>query len=152
MENHIKGSFKLQIIFGGILPLSIGGIIYTLFRDTKIYLFDFFRYFNLLNEVNEIKGKVFNIKILLPEWFIYSLPDGLWLFAYVSILMAIWKNSLSFKNLVFILNIPIIGILSELLQKSKLINGTFDPIDLLLYIIGTLIPLFIFKQTKINLS
>lgn len=67
----------------------------------------------------------------MPEWFRFSLPDGLWILAYLLMIDA----ALPDRNdkFVWISAIPMIGILSELLQWAGLFQGIFDPVDLLFY-------------------
>ena len=55
------------------------------------------------------------------------------------------------KDSMIVLLIPsLLGILSEILQKTKLINGTFDPIDLSFYIIGGFFGFLLIISLNIN--
>lgn len=67
-----------------------------------------------------------------PDWCRFALPDGLWAAAYVICIGAVWR----FEYPACIppaMIIPAIGILSEILQAIRLLPGTFDWIDLVMY-------------------
>ena len=66
----------------------------------------------------------------LPDWFLYSLPDGIWLFSYLSVLLLIWDNKISKHNIHWVLLIPSIAIFSEIGQLFEIVSGTFDITDL----------------------
>lgn len=82
----------------------------------------------------------------MPGWFLYSLPDGLWIFSYICLILYIWKNTLTKQNLIWIFIIPFIAVFSEFAQLFKIIPGKFDNIDLLFYTLGLLLPLIIFYK------
>ncbi|GAA5087087.1 hypothetical protein GCM10023210_09710 [Chryseobacterium ginsengisoli] len=50
-------------------------------------------------------------------------------------------------NLFWIGIIPLIAVCSELGQFAGFIQGTFDALDLVFYIIGSIMPLLLFKQS-----
>ena len=88
----------------------------------------------------------------LPKWFVYSLPDGLWIFSYVCLMQYIWAETAIKKSLPWILVVPIIAILSELGQTINLISGTFDIIDLLFYVMFSIIPFLLHNFLTIKQS
>ena len=55
-----------------------------------------FNWFNLLS-VNEttdlIRGALSPLKDFLPEWIVFSLPDGLWVYSFSSSLLIIWRDN-----------------------------------------------------------
>ena len=108
------------------IPLFIGCLIYVLFRtDTLLY--------------NKIFGNFFSPigspKTFLQKIIIFSLPDGLWAMSYTMLIFHL-RNDKTFKTLIWSILIPVIGILSEIGQLYYLIPGTFDIIDLIMYIIA----------------
>ena len=108
------------------IPLFIGCLIYVLFRtDTLLY--------------NKLFGNFFSPigspKTFLQKIIIFSLPDGLWAMSYTMIISHL-RNDKTFKTLIWSILIPVIGILSEIGQLYYLIPGTFDIIDLIMYIIA----------------
>ena len=76
----------------------------------------------------------------LPSWFLYSLPDALWVFAFTNFMLAIWQDRFTFHSIFWILLAPTVGIFSELGQAVNIIPGTFDLTDLLLLITASLLP------------
>lgn len=82
----------------------------------------------------------------LPNWLLYSVPDGMWIFSYVTLILAIWKNCITRENIFWLIVIPLVAVLSEFGQMAGIIPGTFDIIDVLLYVLGFLLPIFIFKK------
>ena len=108
------------------IPLFIGCLIYVLFRtDTLLY--------------NKLFGNFFSPigspKTFLQKIIIFSLPDGLWAMSYTMLIFHL-RNDKTFKTLIWSILIPVIGILSEIGQLYYLIPGTFDIIDLIMYIIA----------------
>jgi hypothetical protein len=71
-----------------------------------------------------------------PEWFIYSLPGGLWAFAYALIINGIWWESHSLRKYFWMATVPVLVIGFELLQGAGLLRGTFCFTDLALGIVG----------------
>lgn len=74
-----------------------------------------------------------------PEWVVYSLPDALWLTAYLLVINAIWKNKNMPYYKLFVYLMPGIAIATELCQYIGVCPGTFDYADLIAYIIPLLI-------------
>jgi len=55
---------------------------------------------------------------------------------------------MNYESIFWIFIVPFIAILSEFLQLFNLISGTFDFIDLLFYILGTIIPIILYIRTN----
>ncbi len=108
------------------IPLFIGCLIYVLFRtDTLLY--------------NKLLG-IFFTPIASPNTFlqriiVFSLPDGLWAMSYTMLIFHLRKDK-TVRTLIWSIIIPIVGILSEIGQLYYLIPGTFDIIDLIMYIVA----------------
>jgi hypothetical protein len=113
---------KKQIFTQVILPLFIGTLIYILFRPLHQI------FWGLLNiPPIEAVNKFAISNINLPSWFIYNLPNGLWLFSFIKTISFLKYSSKS--NL--LLSIPIlISVLYEIGQFTKLLPGTFDITDI----------------------
>ena len=102
-------------------------------------MFDWFRGLGISNFINSIR--VDSDKQNLYGWLKNSMPAGLWLFSYLLIIDSIWGKKKIAVYWCFLYILPVIAILSELMQYFKLLPGTFDIIDLLSY--GFAIVLFI---------
>lgn len=134
-----------QTILGHVTTLLLGGLIYILFRQETLQMFGWFDSINLLGIISELRELTIPMKKYLPEWFIYSLPDGLWVFSYVSGLMLVWDNHINKSNFFWIILIPFLSLSSEFVQFYNLIPGTFDLMDMTFYLIGAVLPIIIFK-------
>ena len=129
--------------------LTIGGCIYLFFRSDTLFMFNWVDSISLTNILETLRNDTLPIRENLPNWFIYSLPDGLWISSYVFIMFSIWGESLSSDSIVWLLLIPIAAMLSEFGQLIHIIPGTFDALDLICYSIGFSLPaLLLIKYYK----
>ena len=108
------------------VPLIIGCLIYTLFRT------DYIIYNKLLG--NLFKPLTF-ADTFLERVIVFSLPDGLWAMSYTILIFHIRKDK-TVRTIIWSLIIPVIGAFSEIGQFYLLIPGTFDFIDLIMYIVA----------------
>lgn len=121
-----------------ILPLIIGGLIYISFRSTTLKMFIWVKYIGIDSIISTIRQKLSYLKLYLPSWTYYSLPDGLWVYSFTSALIILWNNK--FKIAKFWLLIPLFsGAIIEVAQGLKIIRGTFDILDLTLSIVASLL-------------
>ena len=137
---------KRQLFFGHLLTLLIGGVIYLAFRTDSLLMFKWFSAASIDTPIELIRGMTLTAKNSLPDWFLFSLPDGLWIFSYTSLVLLIWRNKINRENFFWIAIIPILIILSELGQLFNIVPGTFDLIDVLLYSLGAILPILIFTE------
>lgn len=127
----------IDIIINIIIPLGVGVIIYYLCRQHSIYF---------LKCVDEIFDLNKPAKIVLPNWIVYNLPDGLWNFAFTSIILIIWKRELKIKNLLWFLFPVLVAIILEFFL------GTYDILDMIFIIIGGVLPIIINTKIKIFIN
>lgn len=129
----MKANILLSYTVSSILLLT-GGLIYLLYRPFTLRMFKWFN----LNDSTEWLVKLRSlVPTSVPDWFVYALPDGLWSCAYVIAVGAIWRFAIP-QCVWATLLIPLIGIISELLQKMKILPGVYDRADLIAYSLGTL--------------
>lgn len=115
--NHIRFIF-VRIA----LPVVFGIGIYILFRG--VYLIDpYERFFPVLS-------------FRPPDWFIYNLPDGLWLYALLHTLNLVWHEYGSIEWFIWLGIAVLLAISAEFFQEIQLISGTFDWRDIGAYIIA----------------
>ena len=91
-----------------------------------------------------------NVAYEFPAWFIYALPDGLWTCSYIIFIGTIWQFNV--RNCIWVVSlIPIVGLVSEILQGIQILPGVFDWLDVLAYGIGWIGGVFYLKfvQQKI---
>lgn len=131
---------KIILFSGCILSISIGAIIYALFREdtyiSKIILkfVDLSKWKHMFNYVDSNFTK-------------YYLPDYLWAFS-LSCGICIILNPIN-KQQLFSCTFSsfLIGTIYELLQASNIITGTGDIIDIALYFLAALtINLILIKE------
>jgi len=139
---------KIQIIIGHVFTLLLGGLIYILFRQDTLKMFSWFDNINVSAAISELRLCTVPLSGHFPNWFLYSLPDGLWLFSYLSVLLAVWDNVISKHNIHWLLLVPMIAIFSEIGQLFEIVPGTFDIFDLIFYLLGTVLPILIFTNSK----
>ena len=141
---------KKQLLFGHLLTLILGGLIYISFRTDSLVMFKWFAALSLDTPIEYLRETTMTVNRLFPNWFLFSLPDGLWIFSYISLILLIWGNNINKRNLFWIFLIPFIAISSELGQLFNIIPGTFDPIDLTFYITGAISPFIIFTNNLLS--
>lgn len=136
-----------QLYIGHILTLLCGSLIYILFRTSNLKMFVWFEKINILIFINKVRSFTTIYAYKLPNIILYALPDGLWLFSYVNLVLFLWKNKIKYENLFWLFIVPIIAIISELAQIIKLVPGTFDSSDLFMYFLGTTLPFIIYRKS-----
>lgn len=62
-------------------PFIVGVIIYILFRSRKLFYYQFINFLGLSENVDLLRKEVWKYRKYIPNWVIYSLPDGLWMFS-----------------------------------------------------------------------
>jgi hypothetical protein len=72
-------------------------------------------------------------RLHLPGWVRYSLPDALWQLAFCLVMLAVWQGAPRSRRQIFFCVLPAgLGAAIELGQKAGLVEGVFDPVDLVL--------------------
>ena len=132
--------------------LTIGIAIYLLFRISSLKIFSWLNFVNINFLDSKIRKIAFHYSQNLPDWFLYSLPDGLWISSYIFLMFYIWNFRINFKSLFWITIIPFTAILSEILQSFRIISGTLDYVDLTFYILGLTLPFLIYIKKIILIN
>jgi len=107
------------------IALITGGIIYLLFRPNEALFFRWMRTLGFNSLISYFRQISLSINLNLPEWVVYSLPNGLWAFAYALLITLIWADSKSRFRYFWIASIPILVLGFEILQFAGTIPGTF---------------------------
>ena len=141
-KNLIIPGTKILLILA-ILTISLGGLIYILLRPTESIFFGWIKTVGLGNELNRLRDLQLFITSTVPEWIIYSLPNGLWAFTYAAIITHIWWRSQSILKFFWIATIPLLVLGYEFLQITELLSGTFCMQDLLFGVAGIISGIFI---------
>tara|TARA_R110002049_G_C9172462_1_gene562054 strand:+ start:5790 stop:6227 length:438 start_codon:yes stop_codon:yes gene_type:complete len=132
----------VNVVINVISPLTLGGFIYILFRSKTLLMFNWFDVIGFTYHIQTLRDIVNSVNYYLPQWIYFSLPDGLWTYAFTSAILLFDENK-------YFLLIPFsLSIVIELLQFFNLFKGTYDPIDLIFYFLGYVLPFFVFKNYK----
>lgn len=137
---------KKQLLFGHLLTLITGGLIYISFRTDSLVMFKWFAALSVDTPIEYLRETTLTVKERFPDWFLFSLSDGLWVFSYISLTLSIWSNNINKRNLFWVFLVPFIAITSELGQLFNIVPGTFDAVDLTFYITGAISPFIFFTN------
>lgn len=125
-----------------ILPLFAGGLIYVLFRSSDIMMFRWIEHLGLSQFIDSLRLEFSRIKNWIPSWIYFSLPDGLWVYSFTSVLLLIWNGRI---NILVVLPL-LLAALIEIGQRFRWYPGTFDIVDLALSTAALLFSTFILKS------
>ena len=129
---------SLNKIFIVLASFALAVLIYLLFRSRKLFYYQIVELMNLDSHVRSIRKVVWVYRKHIPNWVIYSLPDGLWLFSMgVSILhnRAFYKKAQNIFNIIFFTMIGI-EVFQGIYGGHGTFIGTFDGADVICYTIG----------------
>jgi hypothetical protein len=141
---------KNPLLLAHLFSLFTGGYIYILFRDSSLLLFGWIEKLGAGSMTVIVREQTLPFGNSLPQWVLFSLPDGLWLFSYVCFTLYLWQNSLTKSALLWVFFLPVLAILHEFAQLIEIMDGTFDPLDIFFYCIATSLPFVLFRK-RINL-
>ena len=127
----------------GFMALTVGGLIYIRYRCESLLMFEWFHDLNISDFIASVRS--YSNDSILYEWVIYNMPAGLWLFAYLLIIDAIWGNEKNTLYLCHLFILPILALVSELMQFLGVLPGTFDFLDLISYVCAILLFIIIKK-------
>lgn len=123
-----------------VLLISFGELIYILYRSLTLYMFKPFEQMGMLDNIRSLRAShLFPPTEAVPEWIVYSLPDGMWLLSYMFTMEYIWDNEGKYIKVLCIWIMPIAIIIHEFFQFMRLANGTWDINDLTIYIVAIVI-------------
>ena len=137
-------SLRLQYTLGCALVV-LGGLIYLAFRPTTILMFHVADGMGLMPLIMAWRS-------LMAAWqpaefWVYSLPGGLWAAAYILLVYGLLSRQSALLRLTIASSIPLVGVVSELLQRVHGLPGVFDWTDLLCYA-TPLVLLYIYEIIK----
>ena len=127
----------------GLVALTIGGLIYIRYRSESLLMFDWFHNFGLSDSIENFRSNDGMPNVY--EWVKYNLPAGLWLFAYMFVIDAVWGKDKNCVSMYFLYVLPLLAVASEFMQFVGLLPGTFDIMDLVSYISATILFVIIKK-------
>jgi hypothetical protein len=139
----LKKAFKLFILHF-ILPISIGTLIYLLFRPTHLTVFHWAETLGFYSLILKARALI-DISYYMPEWFVYSLPNGLWAYSFMFFMSFIWGDVKSLSKTFFIVLVVVLTVGSEPGQLLGLVPGIFCLVDMFFYTSGLFAGYFLSK-------
>lgn len=133
---------RLRFMKYSLVPLLIGGLTYIGLRTESLRMFKWIKMISLESEVGHFRNIMSNFSPYFPQWVKFSLPDGLWMFSYTSVILIIWEGQINRASIIWLGLIPIVAITSEIFQLLGLLTGTFDWFDFVFYLLGFCIPIY----------
>ncbi|MGL5124038.1 MAG: hypothetical protein ACRC6K_07780 [Fusobacteriaceae bacterium] len=129
-----------------IFPIILGFSIYLLFRSKSLFYFNFFEFLNMDKFIIPLREFTLVFRNLIPNWVIYALPDGLWIFSFGITLL--YSSFYFLQNFIIYTFIFLFMIGFEFFQlhfggHGKTI-GTFDINDIYAFSVGYILA-FIFS-------
>lgn len=131
------------VIILSFITMAIGGAIYLLYRTSIPVFFHTINFAGFEKLVLELRQTTLSGSLFFPNWIVYSLPNGLWAFAYAIIIITIWWRNTSKQKYFWLVTIPVLVFGFEFLQLLGLRYGTFCWLDLLSGLIGILLALLV---------
>lgn len=128
-----------------IFPVFIGGLFYILWRPKTLVMFTWFEFIGILDLIIAIREITQPFYINIPDFLIYSIPNGLWIYSLMVFLLFLWKDNNIFVRtlIVFIGTILTVGM--EFAQLFGIIKGVFCYVDIFISIIFIILSLLTMK-------
>jgi hypothetical protein len=118
-----------------MILLMGGGCIYLLQRPASLLLFRVTDALGLTERLDAVRTDL----AAWPEFVVYNLPGALWSGSYVLLADMLFRSFPLSARLLWASVIPMLGLLSELLQFVGLCPGTPDVLDALCYVLPYII-------------
>jgi hypothetical protein len=139
-----------KLFLHGLIPLAAGAAVYVLLRSESLLVFSWLHFFGLHNSIASVRSLTLPAAITLPDWFLYSLPDGIWVYCTTSTMCLIWKDSISVQGSIWIAIGFVAASTTEVAQLVGLLPGTFDPFDLLSYSFAFILACFVTYSPQLH--
>jgi hypothetical protein len=133
---------KMRLLFISASALFLGGIIYLLFYAYQPVVFSWLTSAGSVTWLNRVRQSTQTLNPAFPPWIVYSLPDGLWAFAYSLLITGLWTGKNSGIKYFWMSTIPVLILGMEILQYTGMLKGTFSFIDIAFEFSGLLIGIY----------
>ena len=91
----------------GLVALTIGGLIYIRYRSESLLMFDWFHNLGLSDSIEDFRSNSEMPNVY--DWVKYNLPAGLWLFAYMFVIDAVWGKDNNRVSMYFLYVLPLLA-------------------------------------------
>lgn len=147
--NYRARSKTVKIILGAV-ALLCGSMIYLVFRSKSLYIYVWCKSVGGAPVVDLLRTAVQDWQV--PDFVVFSLPDGLYCAAWLLLIDAIWQGDGRRIKFLFLSLVPVVTMGSEILQSWGWVRGTFDVVDFWCYAVPPLayIGLYFYKHYYTN--
>ena len=128
------------VFFHVVFPLLAGGLVYLCWRSQSLLMFDWAHSIGQSAIIENLRSCTSSYRWIVPDWFLYSGPDGAWVWSMTSCYTLIWKRIGCRESAFWISLSLILGLGGELGQLTPLVPGTFDFIDIAVMTICAVFP------------
>lgn len=136
IKNH--GAYLLAFA-----TLFVGAMIYVLWRQDTLVYFGWLDMVGLSAPVETMRAYSIPFYPSIPDWMVYSLPNGLWAFSYALLIACLWRDNTSKIKYLWYASVPLLCIGWEMLQFTGTIRGVFCFNDLFLSAAGVGLGMFV---------
>ena len=125
-------------LFGHVcVPILLGAGIYTLWRSKRLLVFTWYGWLGLTTPVMAIRAEAASVRHFVPGFVLYSLPDALWVYSFTFLMQSVWFcRPKSWGRAFWILLPVLLAVGAEIGQLFKVVQGTFDFMDIAGYIVA----------------
>ena len=124
------------VLWHGVFPVWIGGIIYLIFRSKGLVMFRWLEWAGLDALLEPLRRGSAPIRPWVPDFVVFTMPHCLWSYALTVNVWGIWRE-VPRQALLFSVTVGLTsGPLVELGQGLGWVPGTFDWMDLAGYIVA----------------
>lgn len=147
-RTYRKRLISIMLAAFALVLLGAGGVVYISFRSISLLMFDWFESLRCMDIVEKIRS--LSVGITPSNFVLYNLPDLLWMVSYLLFVNALIPKRNLGSYLFWLLFLPVLAVIHEIMQAIGIIPGSFDYIDLLCYIIPTAINIMAINFSKYN--
>lgn len=127
----------IKLLIHVIAPLTFGVLVYHFLTDRDMFMN------RVLEDLTNDKG---DIGIQAPDWVKYNLPDGLYTYSFASAILIIHECRITKATIHWIILAICIPIATEIGQKIGTLQGTYDPLDIVWFLCGSLTSILILNS------
>lgn len=140
-----RDNSSIKAILLSIIAICAGASVYILFRPAEASFLNWFTFLESGHWLHALRDRSLSFSSLLPQWLLFSLPNGLWALAYTLLILTIWRGSRAFLKYFWYLSIPLLVFGFEILQLNGALRGAFCLNDILLSAMGIALGVIIIK-------
>jgi hypothetical protein len=132
------------------LSLFAGGWIYALARPGEAYFVRGVETLGLGMWIETLRSVTLPLSTALPEWMIFSLPNGLWAFSYSLVIVHIWHKRPTITGILCLASVPVVPVAYECWQYLRILPGTGCLVDVFLGLLGAGLGLYGAKHLQVR--